>query len=174
MRSTDDIIITNAIIQLRAAGDKLRPAIVGGEVTLTSPGLIRIIEHVLSEPLEIGGATLTYVSASLDDGALEMVMRVRRSIINQNVTARVELSPSSSGDLTATISDLRVGRLGAAWLLDFVLSAVNQQPGLRQSGPRSIDIDVSALLQARNIDLEWETRIQQVRTTPAGLTIVAS
>jgi len=174
MRSTDDIIITNAIIQLRAAGNNLRPAIVGGEVTLTNTGLIRIVEHVLAEPLEVGGANLRYVSARLEDGALELVMRVRRSIINQNVTARVELTPSGAGDLTATISDLRVGRLGAAWLLDFLLSAVNQQPGLRQSGARSIDIDVNALLQARNIDIDWEARIQQVRTTPAGLTIVAS
>lgn len=174
MQSAHDIIISKAIIQLRPAGDVLRPAIVGGEVTLTQAGLIRIVEHVLAEPLEVGGAHLHYVSARVDDGALEMVLRVRRSIINQHVTARVQLSPSSTGDLTATISDLRVGRLGAAWLLDFLLSAVNQQPGLRQSGARSFDIDISALLHARDVAIDWEARIQQVRVAPAGLTIVAS
>lgn len=172
MEVLGDVIVTNAVVRLRADGDGLRPAIYACELRLPSTGFVRIVEHVLAEPLEVGPATLRYEAARLVEDGIEVVVRARRGILNQSVTTLVRLGPAGNGQLRATIADLRLGRLGAGWLLEYILGAVNRQPGVRQSGPRSIDIDIAAVLRERDVPIDWEAGVDIVQTTPEALVIV--
>lgn len=168
-----DIIVTNAVVRLHAGpGGRLRPAVHACELRMPNAGFVRIVEQLLAEPLDVGPATLRYDSARLIQDGVEVVVRARRGILNQSVTTRVRLSPAGNGQLRATIADLRLGPLGAGWLLESVLGAVNTQPGMRQSGPKSIDIDIATLLRERDVPVDWEAGVDVVQTTSEALVIV--
>lgn len=168
-----DIIVTNAVVRLRAdSGSKLRPAIHSCEVRLPNAGFVRIVEQLMAAPLDVGPAMLRYESARLIPDGAEVVVRARRGMLNQSVTARVRLSPAGNGQLRVTVADVRFGPLGASWLLEYVLGAVNRRPGMRQSGPRAVDIDIAALLRARDVPVDWEAGVDVVQTTPEALVIV--
>ncbi|HAX25688.1 MAG TPA: hypothetical protein DCX80_11690 [Chloroflexi bacterium] len=168
-----DLIVNNAVVRLRIEPDgTIRPAIHACEVRLPNAGFIRIVEQLLADPVKVGPATVRYESARLIDGGVEIVVRARRGILNQPVTTRVRLSPAGNGQLRATVADLRLGPFGANWLLEHVLGSVNHQPGMRLSGPKSIDVDIAALLRERDIPLDWEAGVDIIQATPEALVIV--
>ncbi len=168
-----DIIVTNAVVRLHTGpGGTLRPAVHACELRLPNAGFVRIVEQVLADPLDVGPATLRYDSARLIQDGVEVVVRARRGMLNQSVTTRVRLGPAGNGQLRATIADLRIGPLGAGWLLEYILGAVNRQPGMHQSGPKSIDIDIATLLRQRDVPVDWEAGVDVVQTTPEALVVV--
>jgi hypothetical protein len=165
--------ITNAEIGVGVGpeGQALYPTMLAGEVRIPNNGFENIVRQVLREPLDLTHLTLALVSCRLIDGGAELILRAQRGRLEQTVTARVALEPSGDGALRVTIGYLRVGFCAASWLLDYVLGAVNRQPGMRQSGPKSVDVDVSALLQARGVPLHWQAGVERVDAHDGALTI---
>ncbi len=43
---------------------------------------------------------------------------------------------------------------------------------MRLSGPKSIDVDIAALLRERDIPLDWEAGVDIIQATPEALVIV--
>ncbi len=138
---------------------------------LPNDGFERIVKRVFAEPLDLTYLTVALVSCRLIDGGAEIVVRARRGFLDQNVTTRVALSPAGNSDLRVTVTYMRVGFLAASWLLEYVLRAVNRQPGLRQSGAKSIDVDIAAVLQSRDIPMSLNAGVTNVSATATELMI---
>lgn len=171
--SAGDLTITNAVLGLGTGpeGQALYPTMHAGEVRIPNAGFESIVRQALREPLDLTHLTLELVSCRLIEDGAELVLRAKRGMLNHSVTARVGLTPSGDGALRVTIGYLRVGIFAASWLLEYVLGAVNRQPGMRQSGPKSVDVDISALLQARGVPVHWQAGVEQVDARNDALTI---
>jgi hypothetical protein len=171
--TSGDLSIANAEVGMGVGpeGQALYPTIYAGEVRIPNDGFETIVRQVLREPLDLTHLTLALVSCRLIDGGAELILRAQRGRLEQTVTARAELSPAGDGALRVTIGYLRVGFFAASWLLEYVLGAVNRQPGMRQSGPKSVDVDIATLLQARGVPLHWQAGVERVDAHADALTI---
>lgn len=169
----DDIIVTSMGLTLEQDNAEMpfRPAVHHAEVRLSSVAFEKIMRQVFGDELRLPDATINLINCGLIDGGAGMVMHVRASVINQRATVEVELTPAGTGDLRVTITHMRVGMFGAGWLLTFFLGRVNQTPGLRQSGPKSIDINLATLLQSRNVPLDLRAAVTAVRVTSQELVL---
>jgi hypothetical protein len=152
-------------------GMVFRPVIHSGSVRLTNDGFVQIARVLMGDRIALPQVTLEYVSARLIDGGAEVIVRAKRSPIDQTVTTRIALTPAGNGDLRATVTYMRVGIFAASWLLDFVLGGVERQPGLRKSGPKSIDLNLPVLLASRDVPVELRGGVEQVEATEQAFTI---
>jgi hypothetical protein len=152
-------------------GPAFKPVILGGDVRLTNAGFVQIVQTIFARRINLPQVTLEYVSCKLIDGGAELVLRAKRSPIDQTVTTRIALAPAGNGDLRATVTYMRVGIFAASWLLDFILGGVERQPGLRKSGAKSIDINLPVLLASRNISVELRAGVERVAANGSELLI---
>ena len=152
-------------------GSVFNPIVHSGSVSLTHEGFVHIVRTAFGERIVLPQVTLEYISCRLIDGGAELVLRAKRSPIDQTVTTRVALTPAGNGDLRATVTYMRVGIFAASWLLDFILGGVERQPGLRKSGPKSIDINLPVLLASQNVPVDLRGGVERVEATERTLTI---
>lgn len=169
MREPTDLIIANAEIAIGSGpqGEPFHPTIHACEVRLPADGFQRIVGKAFPVPLDLTHLTIAPVSCRLIDGGVEAVVRARRGFLDQNVTTRVELIPAGNGDLRVTVTYMRVGFFAASWLLEYILGAVNRQPGLRQSRPKSIDVNVAVLLRSLDVPITWDSGVTHVSASSA-------
>ena len=168
-----DIAIVDADIGFGngSGGDAFHPVILGCTVRISNDGFERIVRRAFALPIDLTHISLSLVSCGLTDGGAEVVARVRRGILDQLVTSRMTLAPAGDGRLRVTITYLRVGILAASWTLDYVLGAVNRLPGLRQSGPRSIDVDLVDLVHSRAVPVTVGAGVVAVTASASELVI---
>lgn len=173
LRAVTDLVVSNAAISFedQPDGDALSPVINACDVRIPNEGFERIMKRVFVNPLDLTHLTVALVSCRLIDGGAEIIVRARRGFFDQNVTTHVTLSPAGNGDLRVTITYMRVGFLAASWLLEYVLGAVNRHPGLRQSGPKSIDVDIGAVLRSREAPVSSNAGVTGVSASAAEMII---
>jgi hypothetical protein len=173
MEGAGDFEVTRLRISLepQANGAALRPVVHGGELVIPNSGFVKILGALLGNEIVLPQVRLTYLNSMLIAGGAEIVVRAKRGIIDQKVRTQVALSPAGNGDLRLTITDMRVGRFAAHWLLDFVLGAVDRVPGLRKSGSTSIDVDLATLLASRNVAVDLAAGVTGVNATADSLAI---
>lgn len=161
-----------ALSLVPAVGDPpLRPVVHGGEVRLLDAGFVEIVRVVVGERIVLPQLTLELRSCRLIAGGMELVLRAKRPPLDQTVTTRVALTPAGNGDLRATVTYMRVGIFAASWLLDFLLSAMPQLPGIRKSGPKSLDIDLAGVLRARDVPVDLRAGVRWVEATDGMLVL---
>ena len=174
MESAHDLTISNlALTLVPEPGDMpFRPVVHTGEARLSNIAFVKIVRRALSEEIATPYATLTLRSCRLIDGGAEVVLRVRKSFIDSELTTRVAFSPAGNGDLRATVTHMRLGILAASKFLNLLLDSVNKYPGLRKSGPQSIDINLSTVLQSRKIPVHLDAGVERVEATEHMLTMM--
>lgn len=173
MEQLGDLEVTDLRLSLdpSGTGKGIRPVIHGGDVTMPNEGFVKIVSHFLADDIVLPQVRLRFVSCKLIDGGAELVIRAKRGLLDQNVNVGLDLAPSGNGDLRVTIERMRVGRLSAGWLLDFLLGAVDRVDGLRKSGAKSIDINLPALLASYDIPVDIATGLSDVDATSRALTL---
>jgi hypothetical protein len=173
MDGVGDLEVSGLRLSLEPSGTGkgIRPVIHGGDVTIPNAGFTKIVHHFLGDEITLPQVRLTFVSCRLIDGGAEVVVRAKRGLLDQNVRVELELTPAGTGDLRVTIAGMRVGRLSANWLLDFVLGAVDRVEGLKKAGAKSIDIDLSALLASRDVPVDIATGVSAVNASSTALNI---
>ena len=176
MTMRGDIAIVDADIGFEngPGGELFHPVIHSCTVRIGDTGFERIVRRALPQTIDLTHISFSLVSCRLIDGGAEVVAQVRRGILNQLVTSRMTLVPAGDGKLRVTITYLRVGFLAASWMLDYVLGAVNRLPGLRQSGPQSIDVDLVELVRSRAVPVTVGAGVVAVTASASELVITMS
>jgi hypothetical protein len=173
MTTGHDLTITDLGLTLvpEPGSVPFRPVIHGGVVHLSNIAFVKIVRQALRDEINTPYARLSLRSTRLIEGGAEIVLHARKAFIDTDLTTRVAFTPAGNGDLRATVTALRLGFLPAAKLLDFVLDSVNRYPGLRKSGSHSVDINLSILLQARDVPVDLDAGVEQVEANEHGLTV---
>jgi hypothetical protein len=173
MDDLGDLEVSGVRLSLEPSGTGkgIRPVLHGGDVTIPNAGFVKIVGHFLRDDIVLPQVRLRYVSSKLVDGGAELVVKAKRGILDQNVAVKLDLAPSEAGDLRVTIAQMRVGRLSAQWLLDFVLGAVERVDGLRKSGSQSIDVNLATLLASHDVPVDIATGLSAVEAKSSALTL---
>ena len=159
-------------------GVESRPALRAFRLRLSGSTVAKLLARFAPEALARAGVAGRIVETRLEEGSVLVVAELRK-LVTVTLSADLALSAAGEGRIRVEATRIKAG----GWLpldpvVEVVLGAVRDRPGVRQVGPRAVELDVQRWLTtpplAIGLPFRWATGISDVRTTPEFLEVVCT